>query len=339
MIAAGSCTDRTIDVIQHDYYLNGTQIIAETWTQSGIEYLMYYLYNENGAPIGLHYRTSNYASSAFEYYYFEKNLQGDIIGIYNADGKKICTYTYDAWGNFNYSLASGNTALETRIVFRLNPFRYRGYYYDVETGYYYLQSRYYNPEWGRFLNADSYASTGTGLLGYNMFAYCNNNPVMFTDPAGDFPFLIIGVIAAVIVGSSLAACQTPPREETYHFESYDNYEDAYRAGMRNTFEAASKVDFEYEYGCIIVQYPNDENFYLSNIVTNRKLQMVELPFPQNATPIADIHSHPWHKSEPFTSDGRHSHDQFIVDIDRCGYLLKGGRRIDQWEEIEWDGEN
>ena len=222
---------------------------------------------------------------------------------------------------------------------RYNPFRYRGYYYDVETGYYYLQTRYYNPEWGRFLNADGYVSTGAGMLGYNMFAYCNNNPVMFTDPAGDFPFLIIGVIAAVIVGASLAACQTPPREETYHFESYDNYEDAYRAGMRNTFEAASKVDFEYEYGCIIVQYPNDENFYLSNIVTNRKLQMVELPFPQNATPIADIHSHPWHKSEPFTSDGRHSHDQFIVDIDRCGYLLKGGRRIDQWEEIEWDGEN
>ena len=90
----------------------------------------------------------------FDCFFFEKNLQGDIIGVYNSTGKRIGTYTYDAWGNFNYSLASGNTALETRIVFRLNPFRYRGYYYDVETGYYYLQSRYYNPEWGRFLNAD-----------------------------------------------------------------------------------------------------------------------------------------------------------------------------------------
>ena len=96
MIAAGSCTDRTIDVIQHDYYLNGTQIIAETWTQSGIEYLMYYLYDENGAPIGLQYRTSDYAAQVFDSFFFEKNVFGDIIGVYNSSGKKLCTYTYDA---------------------------------------------------------------------------------------------------------------------------------------------------------------------------------------------------------------------------------------------------
>ena len=65
-----------------------------------------------------------------------------------------------------------------------NPFRYRGYYYDTDTGLYYLQSRYYNPQWGRFLNEDGYISTGTGLLGYNMYAYCNNNPVMGYDPTG-----------------------------------------------------------------------------------------------------------------------------------------------------------
>lgn len=67
----------------------------------------------------------------------------------------------------------------------VNPFRYRGYYYDTETGLYYLQSRYYNPEWGRFLNADRYVSTGTGLLGYNMYAYCCNNPVMLRDKTGE----------------------------------------------------------------------------------------------------------------------------------------------------------
>ena len=66
----------------------------------------------------------------------------------------------------------------------LNPLRYRGYVYDRETGLYYLQSRYYNPEWGRFLNADTFVSTGQGLLGNNMFAYCNNNPVMGCDPCG-----------------------------------------------------------------------------------------------------------------------------------------------------------
>ena len=80
---------------------------------------------------------------------------------------------------------SNTTDLERRVAYTYNPFRYRGYYYDVETGYYYLQTRYYDPEWGRFLNADGYISTGTGMLGYNMFAYCNNNPVINTDPNGD----------------------------------------------------------------------------------------------------------------------------------------------------------
>ena len=161
--------------------------MGEHWVQNGIEYLLLYLYDENGAPIGLHYRTSNYASSVFEYYYFEKNLQGDIIGLYNADGKKICTYTYDAWGTFRTSVPQDISDLDFDIAAFYNPFRYRGYYYDVETGYYYLQSRYYNPEWGRFLNADGCVSTGTGMLGYNMFAYCNNNPVMFVDPSGICP--------------------------------------------------------------------------------------------------------------------------------------------------------
>ena len=150
------------------------------------EYLIYYVYDENGLPIGLKCRTSAYEAGVFDCFFFEKNLQGDIIGVYNSTGKRIGTYTYDAWGNFNYSFASGNTALETRIVFRLNPFRYRGYYYDVETGYYYLQSRYYNPEWGRFLNADD--SLYSSIFGFNLFAYCDNNPISYVDPYGESGF-------------------------------------------------------------------------------------------------------------------------------------------------------
>ena len=129
----------------------------------------------------------------FDAYLFEKNVQGDIIGVYNSTGKKIGAYTYDAWGKCSLSGANGNTILEDKVVTFYNPFRYRGYYYDYETGYYYLQTRYYNPEWGRFLNADAYVSTGTGLLGYNMFAYCNNNPVMNVDPNGEF-FISITVL-------------------------------------------------------------------------------------------------------------------------------------------------
>ena len=77
--------------------------------------------------------------------------------------------------------------LPTGTIATLNPLRYRGYVYDPETGLYYLQSRYYNPQWGRFINADGLVSTGQGLLGYNMFAYCNNNPVGFKDFNGNVP--------------------------------------------------------------------------------------------------------------------------------------------------------
>ena len=100
----------------------------------------------------------------------------------------VAVYTYSAWGvKVSVKDADGNNITSTSHVARLNPFRYRGYMYDEETGYYYLRSRYYNPEMGRFLNADGYVSTGVGLDGYNMFAYCNNNPIMLTDSNGDSP--------------------------------------------------------------------------------------------------------------------------------------------------------
>ena len=81
-----------------------------------------------------------------------------------------------------------------------NPFKYRGYYYDAEIGFYYLNSRYCDPATGRFINADGLVSTGQGMLGYNMFAYCNNNPVMFFDPYGE-SFLATLVIAGIVAGA------------------------------------------------------------------------------------------------------------------------------------------
>ena len=188
--ADGILTSKTIGGQEHRYLLNGSQIVTETWTtksSSGAEtpnHFLVYLYDENGAPVGLQYRNKSDAKNVFYTYYFEKNLQGDIIAIYTESGTKIGSYTYDAWGNCTVSTESGTTTIQKRIVRTLNPFRYRGYYYDTDTGLYYLQSRYYNPQWGRFLNADGYVSTGTGLLGYNMYAYWNNNPVMYMDLTG-----------------------------------------------------------------------------------------------------------------------------------------------------------
>ena len=96
----------------------------------------------------------------------------------------------------------------------LNPFRYRGYYYDVETGYYYLQTRYYNPEWGRFLNADGYINANGDILGYNMFAYCSNNPVNRTDPAGQSWIVALIVTAvAVVCTVALSGCSAQPTSD------------------------------------------------------------------------------------------------------------------------------
>ena len=115
--ADGIRTSKTVDGIRHDYVLNGSQIISEIWKSGNTEHLLYYVYDENGLPIGLKYRTSAYEAGVFDCFFFEKNLQGDIIGVYNSTGKRIGTYTYDAWGNFNYSFASGNTAWRLGLCF------------------------------------------------------------------------------------------------------------------------------------------------------------------------------------------------------------------------------
>lgn len=90
----------------------------------------------------------------------------------------MAKYAYDAWGRVVYS---------TGTMAAINPIRYRGYYYDAELGMYYLQSRYYDPALKRFINADGFVSTGRGFIGYNMFVYCNNNPVNRSDPTGNLP--------------------------------------------------------------------------------------------------------------------------------------------------------
>ena len=119
------------------------------------------------------------------YYYF-RNGQGDIIGLFDGNGNIVARYSYDSWGNLlKITDGSGNDKTnDAAFVGYKNPLRYRGYYYDSETKLYYLQSRYYNPVWGRFLNADGIIGANGDLTSNNLFAYCSNNPVMFADPSG-----------------------------------------------------------------------------------------------------------------------------------------------------------
>jgi RHS repeat-associated protein len=112
-------------------------------------------------------------------YYYQHNLQGDIIGLMDIAGTTVVSYTYDSWGK---QLSCTGSLANT--LGAANPLRYRGYIYDSQTGLYYLQSRYYSPEWGRFISVDGTVGKIGDLLGGNMFAYCSNNPVLFIDPTG-----------------------------------------------------------------------------------------------------------------------------------------------------------
>ena len=133
---------------------------------------LYYSYDANGTPVSVKYNGTAY--------FYVTNLQGDVVAIMNGSGTIVVEYTYDAWGYIRATSGSMATTLG-----KANALRYRSYVYDPKTALYYLQSRYYNPGTGRFINADVLVSTGQGLIGNNMFAYCLNNPVMNSDPSGN----------------------------------------------------------------------------------------------------------------------------------------------------------
>lgn len=130
------------------------------------------------------------------------NSRGDIIGIYNGDGILKAQYKYDAWGNvLSVTDENGNAITSTTHVGNLNPFRYRGYYYDTESGFYYLMSRYYDPVTHRFINADGYFQSSGNILDANMSAYCANNPIVFFDPTGEFA--ISAGIATILIKAAI----------------------------------------------------------------------------------------------------------------------------------------
>ena len=160
--------------VTHEYLTLNGKVARETIrTNNTLTAVLDFIYDESGKPFALKYSTDG---TSFQTYYYVLNLQGDVVKLIQESGGVVARYTYDAWGNL---LDSGGNLAE------VNPLRYRGYYYDNETGFYYLQSRYYDPANRRFINADRHMSTGQGFVGTNMFAYCDNSPVFLVDHDGD----------------------------------------------------------------------------------------------------------------------------------------------------------
>ena len=186
---SGIRTSKTVNGTKTQYYLNGSTILTQITGDNRFDFF----YDENGLLLGFSYNGAKY--------YYIRNLQSDIIGILDNSGNQVVSYTYDSWGKL---LSIEGSAKDTIGV--QNPFRYRGYYYDTETGFYYLNSRYYDPSVGRFLNGDAeMAGIGGAIRGYNLFAYCFNNPVNAIDLSGNMPKWLVGVFNIVSGGLQMAA--------------------------------------------------------------------------------------------------------------------------------------
>ncbi len=163
--ASGIRQEKTANGVVHKYHLEGTRIHKETYGNN----TLWYYYDQTGIT-GLEYNGTKY--------YFQKNIQDDVVRIFDQYGILVASYEYDAWGNHKVLNANGFETTETSFIGNINPFRYRGYYYDVETGLYYLNSRYYDPRVGRFISSAEVSSLNPNSInGLNLYAYANNNPI------------------------------------------------------------------------------------------------------------------------------------------------------------------
>ena len=189
--ADGLRVQKTVNGVTTNYTLHGKNIVH--MTKGNAE--LHFWYDAQNRPAIVEFNGAKYG-----YLY---NLQGDVIGLIDGANNEVVKYTYDAWGRL---VGKDGTSSDYASIYEYNPLTYRGYIYDSETGFYYLQSRYYDPTVGRFLNADDTTFLGASgtLLSWNLFAYCENSVVYARDPQGHFvittTMLICAGIGALVLG-------------------------------------------------------------------------------------------------------------------------------------------
>ncbi len=170
---AGLRTSKTVGQTVTNYYYNGDMLIAEVTD----DVIIMYLYDENNLPMGMMYRDGSYSSEYWDMYWYTKNLQGDIVAVYDNEGRKLISYMYDAWGNIPRTIYTNGGASTPAVN---NPFKYRGYYYDSDLKMYYLQTRYYDPVNCRFISPDAHVNANGDLVGFNMYMYLINKKYNIT---------------------------------------------------------------------------------------------------------------------------------------------------------------
>ena len=186
----GIRTSKTINGVKTAYFILNNKILAE---QSDDKKTIYHYSSD---------KLIGFAFNGVEYIY-ERNIQGDVLRIYRKDNLTlVAEYQYDAYGKHKVINHTGDN------IGNINPFRYRGYYFDVETGWYYLNARYYSPTMGRFISPDKLSildETRSQINGLNLYMYCGDNPVMNVDPSGYFIFSILAVVIGAAIGATVSA--------------------------------------------------------------------------------------------------------------------------------------
>ena len=191
--ADGLRVQKTVNGVVTKYTLHGKNVVHMT----SVTDELHFFYDAQNRPAVVVYNGTAYA--------YVKSLQGDIVAILDENGNTVVSYGYDAWGAPLW--CTGELA---ETLGKVQPFRYRGYVFDEETGFYYVSSRYYDPEIGRFISPDTtdvLTATPMGLTDKNLYAYCDNNPVVRVDHGGQFWETVFDVIS---LGASIVeVCINP----------------------------------------------------------------------------------------------------------------------------------
>ena len=210
---SGIRTSKTVNGVTTYYNTSDGVILSQT---DGTN-TMYFQYDANGTPLGFIYNGTQYL--------YMTNQMGDVISITDAQGNELVEYEYDEWGKLILTRADTQS---NESIANINPIRYRGYYYDTETGYYYLQSRYYDPSICRFINSDipEIAGMSKGIsAGANLFAYCNNEPINNNDPTGYLSKINAAVYLVAFLLTFVAPYILKDKKKKYKFETSKIYID------------------------------------------------------------------------------------------------------------------
>ena len=266
--ADGKRISKTVGGTTYNYHYLGDQLVEMAWGANR----MHFTYDAVG-PLSVNFNGT-------EYFYL-KNAQGDVTGLADSTGAKVVAYTYGPWGE---SWGVSGTLAST--LGAMNPLRYRGYVYDTETGLYYVSSRYYNPEIGRWINADGYISTGNGVLEKNMYAYCQNNPVNMFDPSGEIAITTLILIGSIVAGVAVSS-----------YTAYTSHKYTGKVDWNNTIlSGLSTFAFCYTYGMsaygMYVSYCDYKGYTpVTNIGTSPKTNPApysNLTDPSNVAPGKDF---------------------------------------------------